>query len=408
MPAYILLKEYIKNYQDLNRNAWEGIFFTFIQALANGMIFFLSLYFVDVLSIKVAAVGIMLAAYRIGTIIGGFLSGYLVTKISIKLISIFSLAIQSINYFLLMQLKSVEFITINLFIMGIFTFSFFTVNDIWMLNNCKNLSERLKIVNISHVALNFGFGLAGVIIGLITLKQFNFLFLFFGILLLLCSCYLFFQKNYSKNTLATGNKAEELLFISADQRIFFMVLVCLFFVGMMIAQLSTTYPLYLQELFPQMGLKAVSILYILDTILIIFFQPFLINLLSKFNKVIVVGVGAFCMGFGMLILSVSDFFSMAILSCIIWTIGEMLFMPMARLVCYEYSPPTKKAQNIGIFKGMYAFSIISGSTLGGIVYQEYGGQILWYICGIVGIFCLIMCSSFKLYSFAVANTNTSS
>src|SRR5690606_19634413 len=130
-------------------------------------------------------------------------------------------------------------------------------------------------------------------------------------------------------------------------------------------------PLYIQASFPKFGIQGVSILFILDTFLIVFFQALLTNLLRNQNKYTVTGFGALLMGLGMLVLCYASFFFLAIISCIIWTTGEMLFVSTAQLLCYERSQPHKKGQSLGLFQTIFASSSIVGPALGGAIYQYW-------------------------------------
>lgn len=107
------------------------------------------------------------------------------------------------------------------------------------------------------------------------------------------------------------------------------------------------------------------------------------------------GIGAFLMGFGMFMLSFSVTFTLAILACIIYTIGEMLFFSIAQLLCYQSGGEKKKGQSIGLFRTIFAASVFIGPTLGGYIYHRFGGNYVWYLCGFIGVACLISCLKLK-------------
>lgn len=99
------------------------------------------------------------------------------------------------------------------------------------------------------------------------------------------------------------------------------------------------------------------------------------------------------MGFGMLVLCHASNFSLAIISCIIWTTGEMLFVSMAQLLCYESSQADKKGRSLGLFQSVFALSNIVGPVLGSSIYQYWGGDLLWYFSGGIGVICYLLCWS---------------
>ena len=168
-------------------------------------------------------------------------------------------------------------------------------------------------------------------------------------------------------------------------------------VSFMIAQLSATYPVYVQNAFPLLGVKAVSILFIQDTVMIVLLQAQLTKWVSSYNKILIVGVGAFLMGFGMFVLSFSYIFAIAIISCALWTTGEMLFISTAQLVCYEKGGEKKKGKILGSYQAAYAASSVIGPAVGGFIYQHLGGNMLWYLCAVFGVISLALCYHYKKY-----------
>ena len=410
---YTIFKKYIENYSELPKACWQGIFFTLLESFAMGSCFFLSVYFVNILHIPVTMAGIMISFYGIGTVVGGLISGKLCDRITPKTISLINLLLQVLSFLLLANLHSISLLTITLLILGISIFGFLTSNDVWVLNQCKNQSDlRLKTINISRAALNLGFGISGMMIGVIAGKVFQDIFYLSSFVIFLAALYLLLQTKESNST-ENNIKQEKInsqfaLIKKMDKKILILILSCLFFVGLIIAQLSTTYPIYVQHAFPQMGIKSASILFSLNTILIVFFQAPLVNYVKKYNQIILVGVGAFLMGFGMLMLCFSFIFIISILSCIIWTIGEMLFMSMTRLICYEKGITKKKGQSLGLYQTIYASSKIVGPVLGGFIYHYFSGNMIWYLSAVIGWICLVSCYFFKIntkanFSYPIAS-----
>ncbi|AWN73113.1 MFS transporter [Legionella anisa] len=396
------IKEYSENYSGLPKFCWQGISLICINASTIGICFFLSLYFVNDKQLNISTAGLLLSCYGLGTIIGGLVGGKLSDKITPRIVSIFSLYIQSASFFFLMYLHSTSILMLDLLILGISAYSFKISNNINLLNFCVNdIDLRYRTLSISHVAANLGLGLSGIFIGGVETFGFSIIFGFSGFLLFFSATYLTLQDNIITKPAAKQNTVEEHLNKTNATKIIILILSCIFFIGLVIAQLSTTYPLYIQESFPKLNVQAVSILFLLDTALIVLFQAPLTVLVCKQNKLLITGLGALFMGLGMLILSFSFVFSLAILSCIVWTTGEMLFISTAQLICYENSSNKRKGQSLGLFQSTFAVSNVVGPWLGSFIYQYWGGNILWYCSTVIGICCFLLCWYFSRF-----NTNT--
>jgi hypothetical protein len=270
-----------------------------------------------------------------------------------------------------------------------------------VLNQPGNSSDlKLKLLNLARVASNLGLAVSGSIIGIFDRDNFSNLFLLssltffiFSIIFILKDKKKLFQINDVKN------QEDPIYTSNTHKKILLIVLTFVFLIGFMIAQLGTTYPIYIQNSFRDLGMRAVSILFILDTVLIVLFQAPLVNFLKKSNKIFFIGIGGLFMGGGMAILNISFIFSLAIISCVIWTTGEMLFIPLTQLVCYEKGLDQKQGKPIGIYQAIYATGTICGPALGAFIYQRFGSETLWYAFGVIGLCCFLICSHFKKYPY---------
>lgn len=398
MTDYLLsfARKYVTTYQGLPILCWQGNILICINALTIGICFFLSLYFVTVCHLTASNAGILLSCYGLGTVSGGFITGKLSDRFSPQYISIFSLLAQSATFLFLTSLQSTVLLMINLFFLGFSAYGFKTSTNVWMLGLCENDSDlRYKTISISHVAANLGLGLSGALIVCTTAYGFHSIFYLSSFLLLCAALYLLFQNNKKVKAPISIKKQHYVSHKNSSQLILLLVISCVFFVGLIIAQLSVTYPLYIQESFPYLGVNAVSILFILDTFLIVLFQAPLTMIASKQNKLFVTGLGALLLGLGMLVLSYSSMFCMAVFSCIIWTTGEMLFISTSQLLCYEQSSSQMKGQSLGLFQTIFAASNVIGPTLGGVIYQNWGGDLLWYCSMLIGVTCFSLCWYFS-------------
>jgi predicted MFS family arabinose efflux permease len=345
--------------------------------------------------------GIIISSYGAGAILGGIVGGKLSDKITPINVSIGSLFVQGTVFLSLIQLNNVNFLIIVIFILGVATYSFITSNNLWVLSQCRdNEIEKLKALNVSSTMSNLGLGLSAVIISIFSGYGFHYIFFFCSVILFLLAVYLLFQKQTSNHLMVSKTNRHEInsnpyVISKKNKQIFLLVLACLFFIGCIVAQISTTYPIYLQASFPQLGIKGFSIVFIINALLVMLFQTPVGNLLSNRNKILMIGVGEFLLGFGMFILSYSFTFWLVIVACVIYTIGEMIFFPMSQLVCYQLALGPKKGHNLGLYRTTYASSRVAGPAIGGAIYHNMGGTMVWYVSGILGLFCLLACLYYK-------------
>ncbi len=391
-----LLRKFYENYIGISPLVWQGILIGFVESTLMSLCYFLSIYFVNELHFSIAEASFLITAYGVGTIMGGVLGGRLSDLISPRFVSVGSLIIQASACFALTKMKTFLFLISILFVIGVGSYGFITSNHVWTLLRC-NQYERLKAINLLDVASNLGLALAGLIVGLVAVQQFPRLFLISSILLMLIAVFLIIVNKNTNNEIIMMPLSEnnEHQYQSHHTMVVYFVLASLFGVGLMVSQTNSTYPVFIQSIFPLWGTKSFSILFALNAILVVLLQGPIINQLKSVNKIVLIGIGAFLFGLGMFMLNIAYAFWIAIISCLITTIGEILFFSVAQLICYEKGSVDKKGHSLGSYRAVYATSRVIGPASGGVIYQQFGSQSLWTLCFILGSTCLFSSYYFR-------------
>jgi MFS family permease len=126
-----------------------------------------------------------------------------------------------------------------------------------------------------------------------------------------------------------------------------------------------------------------------------FFQNILVSQFSHSNKLVMIGIGSCLIGTGMFMLNYPYSVMFIVLSCIVYSTGEMIFFSMAQLFCYQASTHKKKGRGLGAYRMVYASSRFVGPAVGGAIYHHLGSSVLWSASGIIGITFLLLCSHFR-------------
>lgn len=380
----------------LQSKSRQRVFITFLHAMAIGVCFYLSFYLVEFLHLTVLIAGIIVASYGIGTAVGGILGGKLSDKISPCLISVFSLIIEGGCFLILIALKDPRYLIINIFILGIAAYCFKTSNTVWIIDQFqKNNKEKLKIINILYTASNLGLGLAGLLVGALINYHFQSIFYVSSFLLFCSAIYFIFLESehlhlQSKSLrLQAYNSENEIK--NQNFKIFILMLFCLFSVGVIIGQRNVDYSIFIKQHFPHESYRAISFLVALNPLLVVLFQIPFVSLFNKFNKVILVGISAFVMGFGIWLMTTIDNFMISILSCIVYTFGEMLFFSMTQFIAFQCTPSEIKGKNMGLFQSTYALSMIIGPLVGGFLFHHFNSETPWILSLYLGTVCMLLC-----------------
>jgi len=303
--------------------------------------------------------------------------------------------LQGISFILFSIVHTPIVLMANLFLLGISTYSFITANFLWALSYChNNEQQKIKTINILDTVANLGLGISALIFSILLMHDLPFLSIIAGVILFSLAAYLVFNNQlFYKKIPAINTQTADLPALNNSTYpphiIISIVIMCLFLIGLIISQLSSTYSIYLNSLFPTDNFGGFGLMFALNTFMVVTLQTPIANYCRQYNRLLLIGSGAFLLGFGMFMLTFSFSFLAVALACITYTFGEILFFSVAQLLCYENAPANKKGFILGIYRVVYAASKIIGPAAGGYVYQQYGSNFLWFACGAIGSICLL-------------------
>lgn len=392
----LLGKRYLDSYSGLSASCWRGIIMSFFESMLIGVFYFLTIYFVHDLKMDVATATKIISCYGMGAVFGGYVGGGVADKTSPLIVSVVSLFIQAICYFLLIKLVTIKFLVVNVFILGMASYGFITSNHLSVLNACSGReTQKVKALNLLSTASNLGGGISGIVLGYMLNYGFHKVFVSTSILIFILAVSMVFTRNRNNkhknihsgsrnNTLNTNDVTYSPMQVGT-------VLLSVLLVGAVVAQLGTTYPLYIQKAFPENGLKAVSFLFALNSFMVVLLANPIGEISGKYDKMLMVGFSGCLIGAGMFILNFSPTYTMAAIACVVFTVGEMIFFSIAQYVCYHAGSTKRRGKGLGLFRSVFASSRMLGPMIGGLIYQNAGGEMVWYICGLIGMFSLATC-----------------
>ena len=109
-----------------------------------------------------------------------------------------------------------------------------------------------------------------------------------------------------------------------------------------------------------------------------------------------VGCLLVCLGFFLMPFGTSR--AWAVVTILVWTLGEMLSLPMSNAIASHRGPPGAGGMLIGEYSLAFSLAFVIGPVTGTAVYQRLGGDVLWLAIGPVGLAlsgsCLILARRF--------------
>jgi len=99
----------------------------------------------------------------------------------------------------------------------------------------------------------------------------------------------------------------------------------------------------------------------------------------------VVGLGSLILCTGFAILPLGSGFGYVAFTVLIWTIGEMLSLPVVVGVVADRAGEKNLGQYMGLFTLSFSAAFVLATVAGTWVYQRLGPAPLWYGCGVLGV-----------------------
>jgi MFS family permease len=386
-----LMLAYFHEFSDISQTIWLVMIAVFINAIGSSTNLFLSLYLVTQRHIGSSIAGMILAILGFGAILGSYLGGKLSDKISPHKVSTIMLIGNALVLLWLPLVKHLWLLRVIAFLLGVLNSAFIPANRIALMILSKPFN-RVRINALRYIILNLGTGVSVLAAGLLSIISFKWIFVFNGLALLLAAgILLLFFWNLPVSSIEldpAGIESTGKLGL-IKQPIFILLGVTAFVAFFFCSQLGTTYPIYLYNHY-HINSQWYSFLFIINTLLIVLLQMPILTKLKDTNQYLVAGSGIFLIGLGLFVLPFAHSYSFAIFSCLLWTTGEILVFAIIQTLFYEHAPERHKGKAMSVFQILIALANMIGPAIGMWMYSIGNGDLLWYLCGVLGLCSLLI------------------
>jgi len=149
-------------------------------------------------------------------------------------------------------------------------------------------------------------------------------------------------------------------------------------------QFFSTLPLYFRE---EIGLpeSRIGVLLSLNALTIVAFEMVLIHAVRDVDRMRLSGAGAFLVCAGFALVPHGTTLGYLALTILVWTLGEMLVLPILNAVAAERAGRGFEGQYMGLYAMAYSVAFILAPVTGTFVYERLGPGALWHGMGVVGL-----------------------
>jgi len=383
-PLLTLITAYRGAYAGLPREVWLLSGALLVNRAGTMVLPFLSLYLTRDLDLTAANAGLIIGCFGLGSMAGSFIGGWLSDRVDPVRVQEFSLVASGFGFLAFTQLETFTALACGVLFLAAISDAFRpALMSSVALRSTPEI--RARAFALIRLAANLGMAVGPAVAGILAI--YGYVWIFVGDALTCWAAAVMLLATIKADAAAgTGGRGQvrgrdrspwrDLPFLG------FMLLLVL--LAMAFFQVWSTVPLFLRS-FYGMSERSIGLLLALNALLIVLTEMLLIRAVENFDRMKMVGLGAFLVCGGLAILPFGPGWMVAVLFMVVLTVGEMLSMPITNAVVAERAGVESVGRYMGVYTLAFSTAFVIGPIAGTAIYQNLGPQYLWCGVGAVGV-----------------------
>lgn len=404
-----MLRAIAASYRDafsgLTRTVWLLSVATLINRAGTMVLPFLILWLIEERGFTTAGAGRVLAVYGLGGMAASYLGGWLCDRFGSLRVMTWSLTLTGGGFILLGRLESQAAILGAVLALSVFG-EVFRPASFTAVMEASGPMERTRSFALQRLAVNLGMTLGPAVGGFLALYDYDWLFVADGVTCFLAAG-LLWRISREPALIGRAVAAEGAALPGRSpwrDRPFLLILLLLFVLSVVLFQSLSTYPLTLRDLYG-FAEDRIGLTMAINTLLIVLFEMVLVHAVGAYDPLKVTGVGAFLFCLGFALLPLGSTFAFSAFTVVVWSLGEMLVLPVAAGVVAERAGQGSTGRYMGLYNFAFATGFVVAPVTGTWVYENLGPRALWFGCGAVG---LLLWAGFHGLAVAKGSSRSSS
>lgn len=383
-------KLYEDAYAGLSRSTWWLSLVMLINRSGTMVVPFMTMYMTQHFRVGIGKAAFVMSLFGLGSVAGALLGGRITDKIGFYYVQLCTLAGGGVMFIVLGQMKSYTAICTASFFLSMVNEAFRPANAVAIAHYSKE-ENRTRSYSLNRLAINLGWAVGGTLGGFVAAYNYELLFWVDGLTNIAGAVLLYNVLSPSKNE-ATKQKQiiarEAAPSVYKDRLYLFFVLLQIVF-AICFFQLFTILPVFFKEQW-HLPEPFIGFTMALNGLLIALFEMVLVYRLEgrrPYLQYITIGVFLVGLSYAMLNFGIVGFHSMAILSSVVVTLGEMLSMPFMNSYWIRRTQPANRGQYAGLYTMAWSMAQVVGPFTSGQIAEHKGYDVLWWGTGAV---CLLL------------------
>jgi MFS family permease len=353
---------------------------TFVNRFGSFVAVFLVLYLRS-RGYSIAEAGLVVSFYGVGNVIAAGVGGWTADRFGRRNALALSMFSSAVTLLLLSQAQSLPLIIVLTTLAGL-TGEMYRPAAAALLTDLTPAGERIPAFALNRLAINLGFAAGPAVAGLLAERSFFLLFLgdaltsaAFGVIAL--------------TTLPEGVRVRrgeerrgEAVRTMLRDRAFVFFLVSSVLGAFVYFQSQTTFPLHVRA--SGLSDSDYGLLISLNGLAIVLFELPLVAITQRFPYRPVLTVGSLLVGLGFALNAVANDLPELALTVLIWTLGEIIYAPVASAYVADIAPEHLRGRYQGAWGLTWGLAYVFAPAVGAAIFA-WSADGLWLICGLLGL-----------------------
>ncbi|MCH7549180.1 MAG: MFS transporter [Candidatus Krumholzibacteriota bacterium] len=371
----------IRELKALPRTAWILFGGALVNRFGSFVLVFLVLYLKDS-GYSVTQAGLTMSAYGVGAVGAAAVGGYLADTFGRRNTIVLSMALSAVGMLALSRADSLASF-IALAIVAGATSELYRPAGAALLTDITRADQRVTAFAAYRLAINLGMAIGPAVGGL--LAEHSFFYLFVGDAVTsaafgLVALFALSNTTAPHERTITGDSGTGAIF---RDRYFMIFLIAATLGAFVYMQALTGYPLQIDAY--GFSAKIYGLLISVNGFLVMAIELPITQITRRHNPQSVMFIGFVLVAIGFAMTGFVSSLALLIVSVVIWTMGEIIMVPVAAAHVANIAPAHMRGRYQGAFGMTWGIGGVLAPILGALLFA-WNAQMLWVICGIV---CLI-------------------
>jgi len=383
-----VIAAYRLSFSGLPRPVWLLAGAVLVNRAGTMVLPFLSLYLTRELGFTAVRAGQILSLYGVGSMVGSTLGGWLSDRIGAVRVQGLSLAATGLGFLVLTRITDFSALAASVFVVSVVSESFRPA----VMTSVAEHSRppiRARCFALVRLSVNTGMAVGPAVGGFLAAQHYTLLFVVDAATCWAAAAVLWATLGFSRPPPSMVSGTEHQSRTSPWRDVPFLAFLGLIvLLGVIFLQIWVTLPLELRDSFG-FSERGIGLLIALNPAMIVAFEMVLMRAVERLGSMRVAAVGAGLVGCGLAILTFGHSLLVAVCSTLVWTLGEMLSLPMTNAVAAERAGSGAAGRYMGAYTLAFSTAFVLAPVLGGWTYQRHGGDALWSAAGVAGVLLFI-------------------